>query len=62
LVLASTTHETTLPPARKCRPMVSEIAAGSQEFPATVNQHPPGHLKRWMVSGQETVFCWVPVP
>jgi len=29
---------------------------------ATVNQHPPAHREGWMVSGQETVFCWVPVP
>jgi len=62
LVSASTTHETTLPPARKCCQMVSEIAAGSQQFPPTVNQHPAGDCKRWMVSGQEIVFCWVPVP
>jgi hypothetical protein len=25
---------------------------------ATVNQHP----QVWMVSGQETIFCWVPAP
>jgi hypothetical protein len=29
---------------------------------ATVNQHPPVHHEGWMVSVQETVFCWVPVP
>jgi hypothetical protein len=29
---------------------------------ATVNQHPPAHLEGWMISGQETVFCWVSVP
>jgi hypothetical protein len=30
---------------------------------ATVNQHPPVHPEGWMmVSGQETVFCCVPVP
>ncbi len=29
---------------------------------ATVNQHPPAHHEGWMVSGQETIFCWVPVP
>jgi len=62
LVSASTTHETTLPLARKCYQRVSEISAGSRQFPATVNQHPPVHRKRWMVSGQETVICWVPVP
>ncbi len=27
-----------------------------------VNQHPPVHHEGWMISGQETVFCWVPVP
>jgi hypothetical protein len=27
---------------------------------ATVNQHPPAHPQGWMLSGQETVFCWVP--
>jgi hypothetical protein len=26
---------------------------------ATVNQHPPVHHEGWMVSGQETCFCWV---
>ncbi len=31
-------------------------------FVATVNQYPPVHHEGWMVSGQETVFCWVPVP
>ncbi len=30
--------------------------------PYTVKQHPPAHREGWMVSGQETVFCWVPVP
>jgi len=25
-------------------------------------QHPPAHQVGWMVSGQETVFCWVSVP
>ncbi len=25
----------------------------------TVNQHPPAHHEGWMVSGQETVLCWV---
>jgi hypothetical protein len=29
---------------------------------ATVNQHPPVHCEGWMISGHETVFCWVPVP
>jgi hypothetical protein len=29
---------------------------------ASVNQHQPVHQEGWMVSGQETVFCWVPVP
>jgi hypothetical protein len=29
---------------------------------ATVNQHPPVHREGWMVSGQETIFRWVPVP
>jgi hypothetical protein len=29
---------------------------------SSVNQHPPAHDERWMVSGQETVICWVPVP
>jgi hypothetical protein len=33
-----------------------------QLAPATVNQHPPAQHEGWMVSGQETVFCWVPVP
>jgi len=28
----------------------------------TVNQHAPAQGEGWMVSGQETVFCWVPVP
>jgi len=28
---------------------------------ATVNQHPPAHHEGWMGSGQETIFCWVPV-
>jgi hypothetical protein len=27
---------------------------------ATVN--PPAHHEGWMLSGQETVFCWAPVP
>jgi hypothetical protein len=26
------------------------------------NQHPPMHHEGWTVSGQKTVFCWVPVP
>jgi hypothetical protein len=30
---------------------------------ATMNQqHPPVQHEGWMVSSQETVFCWVPVP
>jgi hypothetical protein len=29
---------------------------------ATVNRHPPAHREGWMISGQETVFCWIPVP
>jgi hypothetical protein len=29
---------------------------------ATVNEHSPVHHKGWMISGQETVFCLVPVP
>jgi len=33
-----------------------------KKSPATVNQHPPVHHEGWMVSSQETVFCWVPVP
>jgi hypothetical protein len=28
----------------------------------TVNQHPPVNHEGWMISGQEIVFCWVPVP
>jgi len=28
----------------------------------TVNGHAPAHHEGWMVSGQETIFCWVPVP
>ncbi len=28
----------------------------------TMNQHPPARNEGWMVSGQETVFCWVPAP
>jgi hypothetical protein len=28
---------------------------------ATVNQHQPAHHEGWRISGQETVFCWVPV-
>jgi hypothetical protein len=27
---------------------------------ATVNQHPPAHHEGWMVTGQESAFCWVP--
>jgi hypothetical protein len=27
-----------------------------------VNQHPLAHHKGWMVSGEETIFCWLPVP
>jgi len=30
--------------------------------PAIPGHHPPAHHKRWMVIGQETDFCWVPVP
>jgi len=30
-------------------------------FGATVNQHPSGHHEGWMISGQQIVFCWVPV-
>jgi hypothetical protein len=29
---------------------------------ATVNQQPPAHHEGWMVTGQETVFCWISVP
>ncbi len=29
---------------------------------ATVYQHPPAHREGWMISGQETVFGWIPVP
>ncbi len=28
----------------------------------TANQHRPAQHEGWMVSGLETVFCWVPVP
>jgi len=28
---------------------------------ATVNQHPPALHDGWMISGQKTIFCWVPV-
>jgi len=28
---------------------------------ATVNRHRPGRHEGWMVSGQETVFCWLAV-
>ncbi len=34
----------------------------SGENLAIVNQHPPAHHEGWMISGQETVFCWIPVP
>jgi hypothetical protein len=33
-----------------------------QKNGARMNQHPPVHLEGWMVSGQETVFFWIPVP
>jgi hypothetical protein len=26
-----------------------------------VKQYPPVHQEGWMISGQETVYCWVPV-
>jgi hypothetical protein len=29
---------------------------------AIMNQHPPAHHEGWMISDQETVFCWVSVP
>jgi hypothetical protein len=29
---------------------------------AKVNQHPPVYHEGWMISCQETVFCWLPVP
>jgi hypothetical protein len=29
---------------------------------STVNQQPLAHHEGWMIRGQETVFCWVPVP
>jgi hypothetical protein len=28
----------------------------------TANPHSPVHHEGWMISGQETVFCWVSVP
>jgi hypothetical protein len=34
----------------------------SENNGARMNQHPPVHQEGWMVSGQETVFFWVPVP
>ncbi len=26
-----------------------------------VNQHPQAHDEGWMLSGEETIFCWIPV-
>jgi hypothetical protein len=46
---------------RRIQGILHNCLTGS-EFMATVNQHPPAHHEGWMVSGQETVFCWVPVP
>ncbi len=38
------------------------VAGWDPRQAATVNQqHPPVHHEGWMVSGEETVFCWVPV-
>jgi hypothetical protein len=39
------------------------VSMGNQTlyFRATLNQHPPAHHVGWMISGQEIVFCWVPV-
>jgi len=40
--------------------MIGESETGSR---APMKQHSPVHHDEgWMVSGQETVFCWVPVP
>jgi hypothetical protein len=47
---------------RRIQGILHNCLTGSEEFTATVNQHPPAHHEGWMVSGQETVFCWLPVP
>jgi hypothetical protein len=38
-----------------------DILRKTKYLMARVNQHPPAHFEGWMVSGQETVFCWVSV-
>jgi hypothetical protein len=40
----------------------SKSFRGQFKRPATVKQHPPAHHEGWMVSGQETAFCWIPAP
>jgi hypothetical protein len=35
---------------------------GSMCMKATVNQHALANHEGCMISGQEIVFCWVPVP
>jgi len=32
------------------------------EEPLKGGRSEPAHHEGWMISGQETVFCWVPVP
>jgi hypothetical protein len=46
---------------RSCLKSTSRLVKASK-IKATVNQQPPAHHEGWMVSGEVTVFCWVPVP
>jgi hypothetical protein len=56
------THLQTQPPllTNHLHPSIYLVAV---YFPmARMNQQPPPeHCERWMVGGQETLFCWVPV-
>ncbi len=54
-------HYGGLPDLRSLRQIGGRKPESSHRL-ATMNQHPPAHHEGWMVSGQETVFCWVPVP
>jgi len=47
-----------------CGPMIKDkmVDRWNIILSAAVNQQPPVHHEGWMVSDQETIFCWVRVP
>jgi hypothetical protein len=59
VVLWTPLHQDWLKCVTKWADVIYPIMSSVQ---ATVNQHPPVHHEGWMISGKETVFCWLPVP